>query len=240
MQPVWNVEGLRYRLRLSSLDLIRFKENQVNFFDWDSIRHECRQFLLGFCPDKKADYIDDLVDDALVENIEIILSPSITPAEVSRKLERSLVKKQLQTIRNQSRCVPYKPIHSPLVLSDVEFYIASEYLTDVFMMIARSAESALQALTPREYNIIAEYYNISTKKDYPAIGYDSISPRVHNIITYRARRRFLTLVERSLLIISAGAPTETQAILKTALRLIRSTAPLAKLPNFSDAFSLWK
>src|SRR4029079_13147076 len=74
------------KLPIGNVEAVRSNDEEVSLAAWESIRRACKKYLLRYNAHQLSDYAEDLVDDAIVDNLEAILSPKVSPSEVSKLL----------------------------------------------------------------------------------------------------------------------------------------------------------
>jgi hypothetical protein len=213
----------RVRLPIGNVEAVRSNDEEVSLAAWESIRRACRRYLLKYNARQVSAYADDLVDDAIVDNLEAILSPEISPSKVSELLSQSLDKYRKRTMRELERRVPYELQTEPFDASNAEQLIVSEHLARVIQLVRRVSELALSSLSARDYGLIASTYNIEVPGgSFNTEDLSQIRPQVRRVALFRARRRFLDRLEGILKDAAAQGSRDTQEVAATALRLTGS------------------
>jgi hypothetical protein len=214
---------LGVKLPIGNVEAVRSNDEEVSLAAWESIRRACKKYLLRYSGHQLSDYAEDLVDDAIVDNLEAILSPKVSPSEVSKLLAKSLEKYRKRTIKELARRMPYDSQVEPFGSSDVEQLIASEHLARVLNLVREGTELALSDLSARDYWLITSTYKLNVAdRSYNAEDFDQLRPQARRLALFRARRRFLDHLDTFLKYVAGEGPRETQEVATTALRLTKS------------------
>jgi hypothetical protein len=209
------------KLPVGNIEAVRSNDEEVSLAAWESIRRACKNYLLRYSAHQVSAYAEDLVDDAIVDNLEAILSPKVSPSEISKLLAKSLDKYRKRTVRELARREPYDSQVEPFSSSDAEQLIASDHLARVLKLVRQGTELALSSLPARYYGLIASAYNIDVVgRNAEDLGQLSLPAR--RVALFRARRRFLDHLETFLKEVAATESRETQEVAATALRLTKS------------------
>lgn len=230
-----SIEGVhRKGLKLDPHDIELLRKDPANLEAFARIHMALRNWVRGRGMGLSRQDCEDIVSQAVYENMDVLRCDVIPAEEVPEIFRKSLNRLRSRTHRQFSRIVEYQAYDEfakafeEFNELDPEGKIDAERtreekerrLLAVLFLLRKHLRNAVKMLSPRDYAIVCAEYKFHQFKGFeePVVSLQDLPAATYKVAKFRARGRFLKNFEK-LLLAETG---EDRVAVEDALRLIRS------------------